>query len=372
MKIKLALIVLLSLITSAIAPAQTAEAKEYLSGNSASVTKNDFIDSNTVATAAKQNIDGTINGNLYCSGQEVAISGVVSGNVFCAVQNLKVSGRIDGDLFVIAQDFELSGIVNGSVTGFSSNIKLTDSARVRQDLSAAASIANIEGIIARDVELNAGSAKIGATIGRNLSGNYGTLTLYGDAYVRGSLNYTSNNDVKLEGNAKVDGKTNRTSQPVSMAGGIATGFLGIVGFLISLLIVSMITVLIMPNFYEKTYTQIHTKTGSTFGWGLFNLIVTPIIIALIMLTVLGIPLAGLVAVVWILSLMLSGPIFAYYIGKRIKKKSSPVLTMLVGSLVVLALYIVPVVNVIVGAIVGIVGSGALLNLVKSSKLQIKK
>lgn len=372
MKIKLTFLIFIAMVFSFLAFAPIAKAKEYRSGASTEVTKNDFIDSSLTSSSAKQKIDGTINGNFYCSGQDVEISGVINGSVYCASQKFKLSGRVDGDLFIISNTTDISGIVNGSISALSSSIKLTESAKVRQDLSAFVSTANISGIIARDVELNAGTAKIGATIGRNLLGNYGSLTLYGDAYVRGNLNYTSNSDVKLENNAKIDGKTNRTAQVVNMAGGVAAGLFTFLGFLVSLLIVSMVTVLIFPNFYEKTYAQIHTKTGATFGWGIFNLLVTPLIIGLIMITVLGIPLAGLIAVAWILSLMLSGPIFAYYVGKKVKKKSSPVLTMLVGSLIVLSLYILPVINIIVGAIVGIVGSGALFNLVKTSKLQLKK
>jgi cytoskeletal protein CcmA (bactofilin family) len=372
MKLKLFILLPIALIASFFTLSLPAQAKEYRSGATTEVTKNDFIDSSLTSSSAKQKIDGTINGNFYCSGQDVEISGVISGSVYCASQKFNLSGRVDGDLFVISNTTEVSGIVNGSISAFSSSIKLTESAKVRQDISAFVSTANISGIIARDVELNAGTARIGATIGRNLSGNYGSLTLYGDAYVRGNLNYTSNSDVKLENNAKIDGKTNRTAQVVNMAGGVAAGLFTFLGFLVSLLIVSMVTVLIFPNFYEKTYAQIHTKTGASFGWGIFNLLVTPLIIGLIMITVLGIPLAGLIAVAWILSLMLSGPIFAYYVGKKVKKKSSPVLTMLIGSLIVLSLYILPVINVIVGAIVGIVGSGALFNLVKTSKLQLKK
>jgi len=370
MKIKFLLTIALLIATFLMTPKVFAQ--ELRTAENYNLPKEQTITSSVATSSNTQRVLGTIEGNFYCTGQDVVITGTVTGNVFCASSSLKVSGQIDGDLFSLAQDLEISGQIDGSVIAFSSDIKLTETAKIRQDLTVAATNASLSGVISRDLIISATTASSNAIIGRDFKADVGSLVLYGDGVIKGNLTITSNNDVKLEGNAKVDGNTNRKPQTASTAAGVAIGVLSMVGFLLSLLLVSMITVLIMPNFYEKTYTQIHTKTASTFGWGLFNLLITPIIIVLIMLTVFGIPLAGLIAVAWILSLMLSGPILAYYIGKRIKKKSSPVVMMLIGSLVVLALYLVPIVNIVVGLIVGVVGSGALFELFKSSKLQTSK
>ena len=371
MKFKIYSIALMAFIFSFVMFVPAAKASDYRSGANLNITKNDYVDSSLTTAAGKQLVDGVINGNFYCTGQDVVITGVVSGNVFCAAQSFKLSGRIDGDLFVTGQNVEISGVINGSISAFSSSIRLTETAKLRQDLSAFVGNANINGIIARDVNLSANTAKIGATIGRNLNGSYGNLTLTGDAFVRGNLNYKSATNATIDNGAKIEGKINRQSMPLGSLGGFIAGLLGYLGALLSLLIVSLTTVLIFPNFYEKSYDEINSKLGSTVGWGFFNLLIVPFVIALIMVTVIGIPLAGLVAIAWILSLMLSGPVFAYYIGKKVKKKSSPVVTMLIGSLIVLGMYIVPILNIIVAAVVAVVGSGSILNLFKSSKLQIK-
>jgi hypothetical protein len=46
--------------------------------------------------------------------------------------------------------------------------------------------------------------------------------------------------------------------------------------------------------------------------------------------------------------------------------------MLAGSIIVLALYLIPIINVIIGLIVGIVGSGAAVVALRDHKLVTKK
>ena len=371
MKLKLIFLSLITIAISTLLFSGSANAAEYRSGSNVDITKNDFIDSSLYTSASKQVIDGIINGNFYCFGSDVTISGTVNGNVYCATQNIKIPGRVNGDLSIFSSSVDLSGTINGSVMAFASNFKSTQSARIRQDLSVSAQDVELEGIIARDVSINATNTKIGATIGRNLSATTNKLTFSDNAYVRGNVDYTSPTELSRQQNTKIDGKINKTNQSALAAGGIASIILGFLGFVLSLLIVSISTVLVFPSFYEKTFKQVKTNAGATIGWGFFNLLVVPFIIAIIMATIFGIPLAGLIAVAWILSLMLSGPVFAYYVGKRINKKARPLKAMFIGSFVVLALYAIPIVNVVVGLIVGVVGSGAIFNLVKTSKLKVK-
>ena len=353
--------------------AMPASAQSARTGTDVTIGKEEFVDSLLSVTSTKLNIEGVVNGNLYCTSQDVIITGVVNGNVYCAAQSIKVLGRIDGDLTAVSSNIEVSGIINGSIVATASSLKTTSTAKIRQDILASASSMTIDGIIARDVNVSAGNAKLGATIGRNLTGSFGKLTLTDDAFIKGNLDYKSSNDVVRENNTKIEGKINKTNVASgSVAGGILTVVLGFLGFMLSLLIVSILTVIVFPNYYEKTYKEIETKAGSTIGWGFFNLLVVPFAITLIFITIIGIPLAGLIAVAWVLSLMLSGPVFAYYVGKRISKKSSPLKTMFVGSIVVLALYAVPVINILVGFVVGVVGSGAVLNVFKSAKLKSKR
>lgn len=369
------LIVFVALIISTLFMAGTVHAKEMRNANNINVNLGETVDSSLTASGNKIKIDGTVNGNLYCMGQDVEISGQISGSVYCAGSKVNVSGRVDGDLFVMAQDAKLSGTIDGSVNILAASFSSDSKTRIRQDLSVASASLSLDGLVARDVNISSNSAKIGAIIGRNLEGNFGSLELTENADIRGNVKYSSNSNIKQDSGAKVKG--NITKVQMSQSGMMASGFAGmLISFLIilaSLLLVSLVTVLIMPNFYIKTKDKINDSLGASIGWGLFNLVIVPIAAFFLILTGIGVPLAGLVYASWVLSLMLSGPIFAYFIGSKvIKNKKLHFITMLVGSIIVLALYLIPVVNVLVGLAVVVIGTGSIIRLIKGSKLHTKK
>ncbi len=373
MKAKLMSIILVLSVVFAI-QAPSVKAEELNSPDNYNLPTSQVSDSSVKASSTTQRVQGTIDGNYYCIGQDVVITGRVTGNVFCISSRVKLTGQIDGDLFVVSENLEIEGDVNGSVIALSNNLTISQSAKIRQDLIASFSNARIEGIIGRDAQLSGSDIRIDGQIDRNLNISSENILLYGNALIKGNLSYTSKNDIRIKDNAKIVGSTDKRTVPISpdSGAGLLASIIFFVIFLLSLLIVSILTVLLFPNFYEKTYGKADKSLSSTIILGLINLLLVPILALIVLLTIIGAPLGGLILTAWILSLMLSGPIFAYYVGKKLTKKATPLKTMFVGSLVVLVLYAIPVINILVGLTVAVVGSGALISLVKSSKLQLGK
>ncbi len=89
--------------------------------------------------------------------------------------------------------------------------------------------------------------------------------------------------------------------------------------------------------------------------------VVPVVIIVLLLTFVGIPLAVFTGLAWMLALMLSAPIAAFYVGSLImrKERRAP-LVMLVGSLVLGLICLVPVLGSIVTVVAAWFGTGNLL------------
>ena len=371
-------IVLSSIVLSALTLvilANPAQAKDSSPVDYTNIPAGESIDSSVSANGNQVNIAGTVNGDLFCTGVDITISGNINGDVICAGQNINISGQVSGDVIALANNFTLSSSVNGSVTLLSSNTTISQNARITQDFRSAGSNITVDGLIGRDVTIDAMKAVVGATIGRDLKGQFGSLTLSPTADIRGNVTYKSNSDIIRENNSKVAGEVSKSSAANSsfMAPDFATLAFGFVLFFISLLIVSMSTVFLFPGLYIRASKQINEQIGRTSVYGLLNLIVVPLVLIIISLTFLGIPLAGLILAIWAVTLMLSGPVFAYFVGSRLARKSKkPAFKMLIGSIVILSLYAVPVVNIIVATIVGVVGSGAIIGIIKKSTIITKK
>ena len=350
-----------------------ARAQAVRSAENVTVPKNQVINSMLYSTGTDIKIEGTINGDLFCFGQNITISGIVLGDIYCAGQNITFTGNASGSVRLAGQDITYSGKSLGSVSLAAQKVKVQNSTDIGRDLLIAADNTNVDGKIGRDASIAANNATISGTIGRDLGGRYQFLTLAPSANVKGSIDYTSNNDLLKSSSTQVGGEISRRNVAAKSGTQLPSIYVFAAYVFISLLIVSLTVVLIFPKLFTKTTKEISERTGATIGKGLLTLFIAPIVLILITATLVGIPLAGLAFAVWLVILFLSGPIFAYYVGHKITKgKHSPFMTMLAGSTVVLLLYLIPIVNAIIGLVVGVVGSGAAVGALKHHKAVSKK
>jgi cytoskeletal protein CcmA (bactofilin family) len=429
MKIKSVLLVFFAVIIAVMALVPRANAQEVISQDNLTIAKNQTIDSALVANGSTINIEGNVEGDLYCVGSQVVISGRINGDVFCMAQSISVSGRVSGSLRLISSDINISGFVGNDALLVAQNFILTDKSSIGRDLTFSSTGSRVNGSVGRDLTAMAQFLELGGYVGRNVSGRIMKLTINSTADIRGDIRYTGNDDALRLSGSKVSGGIVRTpiAPMPAYGGGILNLALGYLGFVASLLIVSMASIWALPKFFTATNKEIDSsvvKTSSIsiikkvalsllaiiiglplaiiipspylsvlimlitigivlyiffgkvtlFGWA--NLLLVPPVLIILTITLVGIPLAGLVAVAWVLGLILCGPVAAFYVGTKIlkgkKSGKNEYLVMLVGSVVVLALYLVPVINLLVGLAVGVVGSGAIMAHFKHLNARPKK
>jgi hypothetical protein len=373
MKRKSLLVAAISGILSLFLLGGVARAQAVRSAESVTVPKNQVINSMLFSTGTDIKIEGTINGDVFCFGQNITISGIVLGDIYCAGQNITFSGNASGSVRLASQNITFSGKTLGSVSLAAQTVKVENGTDIGRDLLIAADNTTVNGKIARDASIGAKNATVLGTIGRDLGGRYQFLTLAPSANVKGNIDYTSKNDLLKASSTKVGGEITRRNVTSGGQTQLPSIYVFAAYMFISLLIVSLTLVLLVPKMFAKTTKVISEQTGKTIWRGLFMLFIAPIVLIFVTATLVGIPLAGLGLAAWVLILSLSGPIFAYSVGHKVTKgKSSPFMTMLAGSVIVLALYLVPFINAILGLIVGVVGSGAAVGALRDHKLVSKK
>lgn len=366
----------LSVLLMAFVFVGVSRAQAVKSGDLVTVAKGQTVDSMLFATGKTIVIDGVVNGDVFCAGQNVSISGTVNGDVFCAAQTLRITGVVDGSVRAAGQTVSYSADTFGSMSLLGQVVTLEEDTAVGRDLLVGANTVTLQGSITRDASIGAETATINGVIGRNLGGQYNSLTLGPSAEVKGSIDYTSNSDLIKDNGATVSGSVNRRTPPKEKSNNPINGMSVLKLFVymfVALMIVSLTVVLIFPGVFKSTNVQIVQSKSRVILIGLSMLFIAPIAIFLIALSVVGIPLAGLVLAAWLLSMMLSGPVAAYYVGSKILRGSqTPFVVMLTGSAVVLALYAIPGINILVGLFVGVIGSGAFVANMFASKSALTK
>lgn len=338
--------------------------QSFQTGTNVNVPESKTIDGSFYAAGRTLDINGTINGDLFCAGQNITVNANVKGDIICAGQNLHISGTVDGDIRAAGQTISINAKVGHSVTAAGQSFTLESTGSVVNDLTASSGDLNVNGKVGRDTLLNGRDVNITSSIGRDVKANVDKLTLSSTATVGGNLNYTSNNDANIEEGAKVNGKVTRTSPSPSSRkyfAPVAVTFVWALYMFLSLLLLSVVLSLLFPRAFHATSQQGLSHPWRSLLVGFVALFAAPILFIALMLTVVGIPLALLFGLAWFMTLVLSGPFFAYFTGRLILRNSDlPVLIMLVGAAVVLVVYLIPILGLFAIFVAITMGTGMIL------------
>jgi cytoskeletal protein CcmA (bactofilin family) len=292
-------------------------AQEFRHGNNASIGMNETVNSTAFLTGRNLDIAGEVNGDLFCAGQNVNISGVIHGDVLCAGQNVHITGIIDGDVRVAAQNAELTSAVSGNLTALAHIFNMSGRASVAKDLS--------------------------GSVGRNIKTTVQNLRLGSSAKIGGNVEYASYNQLTKESGANIAGKISH-SEPKKHekhSGWFGIGFR--VYWFFAMLLVALALVALFPALFEASALTTLKSPLRTVLLGVAAVLFTPVVFIFLMITIIGIPLGVILMLGWFAALILSGPFFGYLIGRIVwRAQRNVILTMLVGSIIVLLVYNLPI------------------------------
>lgn len=337
-----------------------ANAHDFRSGTNVVVEGSEKIDHTLFAAGNSVNVSSEVFGDVFCAGQTVTISGTVHGDVICAGQTVTVSGTVDGDVRLAGQSITVGGKVAGNATIAGQSFTLSSTASIGGDVTLGSADGNLSGTIGRDIAAGGGNLVIANAVGRDIKGNIENLRLSSGARVQGNIDFTSSKDLEKANGAIVAGKVTRTeaSKEESKGGFEIKWF---IYCLLALLTAAMALTLLFPRMLHNVTSRAFPRPWKALFTGFVASLAVPVFLIVIAITVVGLPLAIMGGLVWLAVAMLSGPIFGYYLGRIILKKSrQPLLIMLVGASALVLLYFIPIIGLIALLIAFWGGAGMLL------------
>lgn len=172
----------------------TVSATEFPKGDS--IPAGETIEDDVFISGDNVIIDGNVEGILFAAGSTVTLNGTVTGDAFLAAETVIVGqdAVIDGNLFIAGADLTVEGEVTGSLFGGSSALELTKTASVGRNFYAGAfSIITAEGSnvgrdqlggayqailsgeIGRDLKIGAAAVELNGSVGRDASVEVGDV-----------------------------------------------------------------------------------------------------------------------------------------------------------------------------------------------------
>ena len=324
LKIAAAVPVALMIVLLSVTPAAAAEIHGY---DDVIIASGDVVNDDLYLTGNRITINGVVNGDVLAAGSTVTIDGTVNGDVIVLASTLKFGGEITGSLRTAASTIRIDGNISEDLVVAGSTIDLGNTAEIGRDLIFGASNMKIKSAITRNILGIGEKVEFSDVTGGDISVEVESLTIASTATIKGNLVYTSDNEVDIRQGAVIEGEITRkvpvhdkwysdwTFTPAMKAWAKAIAYLMV-------LLLGIIIILIAPRKSAEVVSNIQTKPLKSLGWGILVFLVTPIVIVIAILTIIGIPAGLIVAILYGLLLFVSQLVIGLFIGRWILSRFS--------------------------------------------------
>ncbi len=343
----------------------------FSSGNTVLLPKEQNVTNDYFAAGSTVILDGTVNGDAYIAGGNIAINGTVNGDVLAAGGNISINGHVTGNVRAVGGQIAVAGNIGRNVSVAGSTISLQYPAKVTGSVVAAASNLSLLAPTEKDITIAARQVSIDTLINGNVTGAVGQMDILPGTKIMGKLTYWSNSPAQIAQFTVKNGityhhtrwDTQKASQPTfnTAATGFFAGF-GIIWSLVSL-ITSFVLGLILLRFFPVSMQQISTtlttKPWASMGIGFLTVILLPIAFVTLLFTIIGIPLAIILLIVFILFALLNGIFISYAIGKKLLPRKNS-LALVVGIVINGIISCIPVIGWIWNILTFFIGMGAIV------------
>ncbi len=298
-------------------------------------------------SADKVVIEGTVDGDLYVFSESVQVLGEVTGDVISFSANTTVLGKVGGNIRSFTQNLTISGTVDRSVTTGSHNMLITEQGQVKGNLLLFVDYADLHGKVGREMNGMVKEVRVTGEIGQGISMlKTNMLRLDSTAIIGGDLAYSSPQRALIANGATIKGEEHYST--VLPENEEHLPFFPLVTSAASLLSTLLIWVAIrflFPAALYRVHQQFDGQLPSLLGLGAAVLVAAVILTVLLLVTMVGIPVAVIV-VFMMVDLTFAAKVFVgSWAGQRLRERFGwrlhPLLAELLGVVALQCLILIP-------------------------------
>ncbi|MDZ7705720.1 MAG: polymer-forming cytoskeletal protein [Trueperaceae bacterium] len=380
-------------------------AAEFRSDPEVRVAANETVEDDLYATGSTVVVEGTVNGDLVVAARTVSVRGTVTGDVIVAAQSVEITGTVGDDVRASGAIIELgSGAQLGDdliAAGYS--LTIAQGSTVGGDLNFGGGQLRLAGSVEGDARVSSAGLELIGSVGGDLSARVDAAPTDGaqraappvpfagdlpplQPGVRFGDNARVGGDVSLEtpgspaiSEAQVGGELEVTM--IATTGGLEPLWSGLRRYA-ALVLIGLVLLWVRPKILERG-VEGSSHPITSLGWGLLAVIAVPvgavllIVLAALLAFLLGLVtlnnLAGALMVFAITVAIAALTLFALtavylsqvavgYAGGQLMfgKEGNRVLALLIGTLIVVALTLIPTAGSLLALLVAVFGLGIVL------------
>ncbi len=378
-----------ALLWAAATPAQATETRFPAKGSQIVVIgPQETIDDTLVAAGDTVIVQGTVTGDLITFGREVRVPGTVKGSVMCAARDLEIGGQVGGDVYALDETVLVRGRIDRNVLSLTKRTEIDRGGAVGRDLLAWAEEVRVAGDVGRNAEVGAKLSEVTGHIGGQADLHARRVHVLDSAEVGGDLvaDVPNRAHAEISAQAKIHGATRvaegaaghwRSAGPRHASSRFLRPrfYLWQALWLAAALLSGALLYWLSPHSFAPR-AQSASAMLSTMGLGFLVLAATPIGAILLGLTVVGLPVALAGVGLWLAALYLAGVFAAAWLGQLVLRRpaldmSSFLLTLLIGEVILRLVAHVPLLGVVIGSLVCLLGLGLILAAARTLVLRMR-
>ena len=303
--------------------------------------------------------ESIVEDDLYVSGERVVINGVVDGDLIVTGQNITVDGTVTGDIYIFGTTVTVGGNIYGNAILVGSTV--TTSGTITENTYIGSMIADLDGTFNKDMAAATGTFKLNGSVGddvRVASGQVISNATVGGDFLLAGDNYTVEEknvygDL-IAGSEHPFWKDIPKEQTFNFTKDDFLGFnigLAIVNF-IGMYIVGVILILSAPVKtlqIEKKIITSWEEVLKSYAIGLVVLFTIPLPLFLLIITLVGAPLAFLIIGILIFLATFGTVWTESAIGQRVlqltdRKDSGRFISLLIGRSISVIVRLIPIIR----------------------------
>jgi hypothetical protein len=265
--------------------------------------------------------DTPVDGDLIGLGGDVEVTAEVKGDVVVLGGDVRLRAPVGSDVYAAGGTVLIESSVGGNARIAGGNAEILGSGSVTGNLSIAGGDVMILGPVKGHVQAAGGNVLIDSEIGGDVSTGAGTLELGPNARIAGRLKYKGPDEIRRHPDAQIAGgieqkkaRTRESRRRVETVPHDRSFSLG--GWLWTLGLVGLAALLAaaFPAATRRLGGELRENTGLVFLLGFVALVGLPIFAVLLMVTIIGLPLALVVMLLYFLLLLVGYAAIAVVMG----------------------------------------------------------
>lgn len=330
------------------------------------------IDRDYFAVAERIEIAGTINGDAHVLGRHIVVSGTINGDLLATGATVEVTGTVAQNARILAGRATIGGPIGRNLTITAGTMTALPAATVSGALVGGGSTVRIHAPVAKNLTIAGRDVTIGGPVGGHVNAAAAQLTIDATAQIAGPINYLGNTAPTIHPQAQVSGPvTPRRFATLHLPGTDDVSsiwpWLGL-GVLIvsalSTLLAGLALHIVFPRAMDHSVTELRDRTVGAGGLGLLLCLAAPFAIVLLLLTLIGIPLAIVLGALFLAILYLGRIVTMTWIGRLLLAgRTHPPgarIAFLLGLVIYYGLRLIPVLGGFVGLAATCLGLGAMV------------